>query len=150
MQLCIEITQEDLLEERSEIRNKVIARVFKELNYIEQWGSGIRRIKSICKARGLKEPEIVEKGGFVDVSLYREVALKKVTTLKDNSYTNHQRSIIDYLNENENRISTKKASNILGTSDRATRTVLSSMVEMNILIRVDKGPQTHYKLVDKD
>ena len=40
------ITQEDILEGRSEIRNKVIARVFKELNYIEQWGSGIRRIKS--------------------------------------------------------------------------------------------------------
>ena len=56
------ITQEDILEGRSEIRNKVIARVFKELNYIEQWGSGIRRIKSSCKARGLKEPEIVEKG----------------------------------------------------------------------------------------
>src|SRR6056297_295119 len=144
------ITQEDILEGRSEIRNKVIARVFKELNYIEQWGSGIRRIKSSCKARGLKDPEILEKGDFVDVSLYREVALKKVTTLKENSYTNHQKSIINYLNENENRISTKEASNILGISDRATRTVLSSMVEMNILIRIDKGPQTHYKLVDKD
>src|SRR6056297_2194480 len=144
------ITQEDILEGRSEIRNKVIARIFKELNYIEQWGSGIRRIKSSCKDRGLKEPEILEKGDFVDVSLYREVALKKVTTLKENSYTNHQKSIINYLNENENRISTKEASNILGISDRATRTVLSSMVEMNILIRIDKGPQTHYKLVDKD
>ena len=40
------ITQKDILEGRSEIRNKVIARVLKELNYIEQWGSGIRRIKS--------------------------------------------------------------------------------------------------------
>lgn len=144
------ITQEDILEGRSEIRNKVIARVFKELNYIEQWGSGIRRIKSSCQDRGLKEPEILEKGDFVDVSLYREVALKKVTTFKENSYTNHQRYIINYLSENENRISTKEASNILGISDRATRTVLSSMVEMNILIRVDKGPQTHYKLMDKD
>ncbi len=65
------ITQEDILEGRSEIRNRVIARVFKELNYIEQWGSGILRIKSSCKARGLKEPEVVEKGDFVDVSLYR-------------------------------------------------------------------------------
>jgi ATP-dependent DNA helicase RecG len=143
------ITQEDILEGRSEIRNKVIARVFKELNYIEQWGSGIRRIKSSCKARGLKEPEIVEKGDFVDVSLYREVALKKVAILKEDGYTNHKNTIINYLNENENRISTKEASNILGISDRATRTVLGTMVEMNILIRIDKGPQTHYKLVDK-
>jgi ATP-dependent DNA helicase RecG len=144
------ITQEDILEGRSEIRNKVIARVFKELNYIEQWGSGIRRIKSSCEARGLKEPEIIEKGDFVDVSLYREVSLKKVAILKEDGYTDHQNTIIDYLNENENRISTKEASNILGISDRATRTVLGTMVEMNILIRIDKGPQTHYKLVDKD
>ena len=144
------ITQEDILEGRSEIRNRVIARVFKELNYIEQWGSGIRRIKSSCKARGLKEPEIVEKGDFVDVSLYREVALKKDITLNKNRFTDHQKTVIDYLNENENRISTKEASIILGISDRATRTVLGTMVEMNILIRIDKGPQTHYKFVDKD
>lgn len=67
------ITQNDILEGRSEIRNKVIARVFKELNYIEQWGTGIRRIISSCKARDLEEPEIVEKGDYVDVSLYREI-----------------------------------------------------------------------------
>lgn len=54
-----------------------------------------------------------------------------------------------YPNENDNIISTKEASNILGISDRATRTVLTTMVEMNTLIRIDKGPQTHYKLVDK-
>ena len=92
----------------------------------------------------------MKKGDFVDVSLYREVALKKVTILKENGYTNHQNAIVNYLNENKNRISTKEASNILGISDRATRTVLNTMVEMNILIRFDKGPQTHYKLVDKD
>lgn len=143
------ITQEDILEGRSEIRNKVIARVFKELNYIEQWGSGIRRIKSSCKTRGLKEPEIVEKGDFVDVSLYREVAPKKEVHFEEKNYTNHQNTIINYLNKNENRISTKIASNILEISDRAARTVLSSMVEKNILIRVDKGPQTYYKLIER-
>ncbi len=30
----------------------------------------------------------------MDVSLYRDVALKKVTAYKENSYTNHQKSII--------------------------------------------------------
>lgn len=96
----------------------------------------------------MKEPEIVEKGDFVDVSLYREVALKKVEILKEDGYTNHQNAIINYLNENENRISTKEASIILGISDRATRTVLGTMVELNILIRIDKGPKTHYRLID--
>lgn len=51
----------------------MIARVFKELGYIEQWGSGIARIKSACKAQGLTEPRIREKGDFVEVELYRPV-----------------------------------------------------------------------------
>lgn len=61
------LLQEDLDNGRSEIRNRVIAKVFKELNYIEQWGTGIKRIKSSCEAVGLKTPEISEKNDFVDV-----------------------------------------------------------------------------------
>lgn len=65
------LTMETLLDGRSEIRNRVIARVFKELGYIEQWGSGIQRIKSACLAQSLAEPRIREKGDFVDVEFYR-------------------------------------------------------------------------------
>jgi ATP-dependent DNA helicase RecG len=68
------LTAEALQEGRSEIRNRVVARIFKELGYIEQWGSGIQRIKSACKAIGLAEPRIREKGDFVDVEFYRPVA----------------------------------------------------------------------------
>lgn len=65
------LTAEALTEGRSEIRNRVLARVFKELGFIEQWGSGIQRIKNACTAQGLLEPRIREKGDFVDVEFYR-------------------------------------------------------------------------------
>jgi ATP-dependent DNA helicase RecG len=65
------LTAEALQEGRSEIRNRVVARIFKELGYIEQWGSGIQRIKNACTAVGLTEPRIREKGDFVDVEFYR-------------------------------------------------------------------------------
>jgi ATP-dependent DNA helicase RecG len=65
------LTAEALQEGRSEIRNRVVARIFKELGYIEQWGSGIQRIKTACTAVGLAEPRIREKGDFVDVEFYR-------------------------------------------------------------------------------
>ena len=68
------LTSEALQEGRSEIRNRVVARIFKELGYIEQWGSGIQRIKTACTAIGLTEPRIREKGDFVDVEFYRPVA----------------------------------------------------------------------------
>lgn len=65
---------QDLAEGRSEIRNRVLARVFKALGYIEQWGSGIQRIRQLCLAVGLAEPTIVETGDFVDVTLFRPLA----------------------------------------------------------------------------
>ena len=37
------MTVEDMPTGVSRVRNRVVARVFKELGYIEQWGSGIGR-----------------------------------------------------------------------------------------------------------
>lgn len=67
------LTVDGLLDGRSEVRNKTIARVFKELGYIEQWGSGIQRIKMTCIDHGLAEPQIQEKGDFVDAIFYRPI-----------------------------------------------------------------------------
>ena len=67
------LTEADLLQGRSEIRNRVLARVFRELGYIEHWGSGLQRIKQICEAEHLTTPEFLETGDFFDVKLYRPV-----------------------------------------------------------------------------
>ncbi|MEX1117027.1 MAG: RNA-binding domain-containing protein [Akkermansiaceae bacterium] len=49
----------------SQIRNPVIARVFRELDLIEQWGSGIPGIFRQAKAEKLPEPVIEELAGRV-------------------------------------------------------------------------------------
>jgi ATP-dependent DNA helicase RecG len=67
------LTAQDLAEGRSEIRNRVLARVFKALGYIEQWGSGIQRMLHVCLAAGLPVPQIEEKSDFVDVALLRQM-----------------------------------------------------------------------------
>ncbi len=56
------LTIEDMMQGVSRIRNPVIARVFRELDIIEQWGSGIRRILEQAKAENLPAPEILEIG----------------------------------------------------------------------------------------
>jgi len=140
------ITQEDILEGRSEIRNKVIARVFKELNYIEQWGSGIRRIKSSCKARGLREPEIVEKGDFVDVSLYRENNDQKELNKEGLISKEHEEQILTYLEKNKNKITTKEAESLLDLGERRSREILKVMVEKGFLERVGRTTNTHYRM----
>jgi ATP-dependent DNA helicase RecG len=59
------MTIEDMKQGVSRIRNPVIARVFRELNLIEQWGSGVRRIFEQAEAQNLPEPQIVEIGMHV-------------------------------------------------------------------------------------
>jgi predicted HTH transcriptional regulator len=51
-----------MLQGVSKIRNHVIARVFRELDLIEQWGSGVRRMFREAEALGLPQPEIIEVG----------------------------------------------------------------------------------------
>ena len=65
------LTLDDVLKGRSEIRNKVIARIFKELGFIEQWGSGINRIRTLCQQAGNPDPAIRESGDFVDIEFHR-------------------------------------------------------------------------------
>ena len=56
------LTLEDMKQGVSRIRNPVLARVFRELNLIEQWGSGIRRIFEMAAEQKLPAPEIIEIG----------------------------------------------------------------------------------------
>lgn len=140
------ITQEDILEGRSEIRNKVIARVFKELDYIEQWGSGIRRIISSCKERGLKEPEIIEKGDFVDVSLYREVVNAELMREDAISLTDQEEKIIEFLKTHDGQIKTKNAKVVLGVEDRRAREVLKYLTDKQLIVKKGKGPSTFYEI----
>ena len=54
------LTVPDIKQGNSKLRNRVIGRVFKELRYIEQWGSGILNAIGKCKTMGLPEPVFEE------------------------------------------------------------------------------------------
>jgi len=64
------MTIEDVKSGVSKIRNRVIARVFRELDLIEQWGSGFRRILQEATDLGLTEPVIEEIGMRVRVTVF--------------------------------------------------------------------------------
>ena len=64
------MTIEDVKSGVSKIRNRVIARVFRELDLIEQWGSGFRRILQEASDLGLSEPVIEEIGMRVRVTIF--------------------------------------------------------------------------------
>ena len=69
---------------RSEVRNKVIARVIKEAELIEQWGRGIQKLTRLCLEAGLKKPDIIESGMFVQVVFYRDAEMAGEKTGRKN------------------------------------------------------------------
>ena len=64
------LTVEEMKQGTSRIRNPVIARVFKELHLIEQWGTGVRRIFTEALDLGLAEPKIEEIGLRLRFTVY--------------------------------------------------------------------------------
>jgi ATP-dependent DNA helicase RecG len=63
-------TLEKALAGSSRIRNRVIAKVFYRLKWIEQWGRGLTRIVKECADHGLVEPTFEEINNQFRVTLY--------------------------------------------------------------------------------
>ena len=152
------ITASDIQNGRSEARNKVIANVFKELRLIEQWGSGINRIKTICKEKGLQEPKIQEQNDFVDVEFYRPTneelnkvtidkiyynRLRPITTDYDRLNTDEQK-VLKYLHENK-KITRKDAVQLLGYGETKIKETLNILLEKELIIRIGQGRSTYYE-----
>jgi len=56
------ITIDDFKAGVSKIRNRVIARVFREMRLMEEWGSGYKRVIHACQSGGYPEPNWEELG----------------------------------------------------------------------------------------
>lgn len=70
------LTIEEMKQGVWRIRNHVIARVFRELHLIEQWGTGVRRMYEEARQQGLPEPMIEEVGMRLRLTLYLSKAHK--------------------------------------------------------------------------
>lgn len=64
------LTIDDIRQGVSKLRNRVITRVLRELNLIEQWGSGIPRIFKEARELKLPEPNIEEIGTRFRFTVY--------------------------------------------------------------------------------
>ena len=138
------ITLERALAGASRVRNRVIARVFRELKIIEQWGSGLQRIIESCLKYGLKKPLFEDFYSEFVVTLYAEKE-------KETNLYADKKILVDYLNENE-RISTQEAAKLWKIVPRTARTKLKYLVEEGLIKRIGlslKDPYGVYVLTSK-
>jgi len=140
------ITLDEILDGRSEVRNKVIARVFKEAEMIEQWGRGIRKLTRLCLEAGLQKPDIVESGMFVQVTFYRQKADDKNGRKKADAYektVEAQNKIIAFVLA-QGEINVAMVMDLLELGKSRASELLSNMVQDGRLIKKGTGRSTSY------
>lgn len=132
---------DDILSGRSEIRNRVIARFFKEINFIEQWGTGIGKILQACRETGLRDPEFRESGLFFKVTLYKNNRLEnEYTTNSRNGSQKTSQKIIECMKDNP-ATTIRELSLSTGLSDRGVKNHIHKLKNQGRIRRIgpDRG-----------
>lgn len=70
------------------------------MGIIEEWGTGIRRIKNRAAEYGLPEPDFLEIGDSFRVNLYRTNQKKPIKADRKPIESEKEKQIVSYLEEN--------------------------------------------------
>jgi predicted HTH transcriptional regulator len=140
--LLMGLTIDDIRHGVSRLRNRVLGRIFKELGYIEQWGSGIQRTETECAAAGLPPPEFEERGFRFRVTL----RLVKQQTPSMDAVTARIKELLSAETAQQGR-STQQIARAVKLTTRAVRTRLAKLIDQGQVAVVGKNerdPQRKY------
>ena len=142
------ITLHDIYNGRSETRNKVLANLFKELELIEKWGTGINRIKKLCIDKGLQEPLFSEKNDFIDIEFIREIENQKDTqeTAQETAQETTKDKII-FLLKNNPKITKEDIMKKLNKADGTIKQHLANLKKEGILKRIGSTRSGYWKIL---
>ncbi len=136
----------------SHVRNKVIARVFRELNIIEEWGTGYRRIRKVCSEDNYPTPSWNEMGASVRVSLKPHIGTQDKTpgsqTSVETELPPRQMAIKKFL-QKESALSAKEINEQFSypIPERTLRNDLLEMKKKGVIKTIGRGPATQWKLI---
>ncbi|MDD5702889.1 MAG: ATP-binding protein, partial [Dehalococcoidales bacterium] len=127
----------------SKPRNKLIARVFFLIRYIEQFGTGTGRMIEECRMAGIPEPEFESRAGSFRVLFQKTVSLEeRLAELKLNK---RQLKAVRYA-EQHGLISRKKYEEVTGAPTATAKRDLSMLVKVGVLISRGRGRSVSYEL----
>lgn len=124
-------------------RNPLIAHIFYLAGFIEEYGSGIRRMTESLSGAGLPYPEFKEE--FAGFSLYMRKDKYSNERLREMGLNERQIRAVMYVKE-EGKITNKVYRNITGLSDEGARIDLTELIDRGLLQRKNKGRGAHYVL----
>lgn len=121
------------------IRNRVIARIFREVGLVEKLGSGFLTLFSSYRDYGLPEPIVINGSDFVKCILPRPSPTVEIIHSKDDENT------IMRLFDSVEEIGVQDVMRYCKVSRATASRMLHLLVVMNELEQVGKGPATRYK-----
>jgi predicted HTH transcriptional regulator len=132
------------------IRNKVIARVFRELQLMEEWGTGYKRIQEACQKEGYQTPAWEELGTAIRVVFQPHGATQEkeaVLVYPEKELTHRQQKILHFLHHKD-PLSAKKIYSGLRQeiSERSFRNDLLELKARGLLKMLGTGPATLWSL----
>lgn len=135
-------TLEDFKAGVSRVRNRVIARVFHELELMEEWGSGFKRCKKDCMRGNYPIPKWEELGAFVRVTFLPHAQTKDSRPAQKVILEplERQKAILEVFDRNI-PLSFREISRLLSGSipERTLRNDLAILRDKKLLISTGKG-----------
>ena len=132
-------------EHNSRPRNPKIADACFKAGYIDTWGRGTLKIINSCKEAGLPEPEIIEKDGGVQVTIYRELDSGQAGLV--DGLVESQQKIIQMIAKNP-KVSIQEMSDNIGISTTAIDKNILKLKDKNIIKRVGSDKAGHWEIID--
>ena len=130
---------------QSDIRNAILAPVFKKLGIIEQWGNGLKLISGELN----DYPEIELKWTEPGIA-FRVSFIKKNFTAQQESEKSSQKSsqkIIEII-KNNSQITTTEISGMLGITRRAVAKNIAKLQEEGIIKRIGPDKGGHWEIIE--
>ncbi|MGN1276918.1 MAG: ATP-binding protein [Floccifex sp.] len=123
----------------SNLRNPILGNIFFRLNYIEMFGSGIKRIKAAYDD-SLSKPEFNIFNNSIEIKL--PVVKSRIT------FTDDEQAIIDILSTSQ-KISRLQLEEKTGFTKSKTIRLLASLNDKGIILKSGSGPNIKYYLNKK-
>ena len=119
--------------------NPVIAQALYKMTYLENWGSGIRRIADSCREAGVEEPTYTDGKGFVTVCFKRSSYKGTQTSTQTSTQTTIE-AVLEQIRKNPG-ITREQLAKILSKSPDTIKKNISRLKRMGKIVRI--GPQTY-------
>lgn len=150
------LTLNNLEDGNSVRRNEIICNLFHHTKYMEQYGTGIERIKTKMIEHGLPAPKFELNGNFFKVILYGSG--ENILKLQDSVHANkidlkkydlndRQYKLLEILSQNNENITNKEYRELFEVSRSTAARDLRRLVELNLIQKYEiSGKEVIYSI----